>query len=281
MTPLLGFTRAVFVAGVCLTIGTGVGLYVVPDRTADYWAWTIKSPLTAAFFGAGYLSAAVALGFAARAPSWERARIVAVAAFTLTTLALVATLLEWDTFAFGAGGLTEAVAWIWFAVYVALPPAVLLAFVRQERLPRRGVGDPAALRASRLVCTVAGTGLALVGIGLFADWSWFVARWPWPLPPLPARVVGAWLCTYAAVLLWFSLREKSWVRGRLAVLSAVVALALDIGGAVRFSSDLDHDASTVVYLVAVGGLLVILLGIWCLEEWRLSSPRARGATVSA
>ena len=281
MTPLLGFTRAVFVAGVCLTIGTGVGLYVLPDRTADYWAWTIKSPLTAAFFGAGYLSAAVALGFAARAPSWERARIVAVAAFTLTTLALVATLLEWDTFAFGAGGLTEAVAWIWFAVYVALPPAVLLAFVRQERLPRRDLANPAALPASRLVRTVAGAGLGLVGIGLFADWSWLVARWPWPLPPLPARVVGAWLCTYAAVLLWFALRERSWVRGRLAVLSAAVALALDIGGAVRFSSDLDHDASTVVYLAAVSGLLVILLGIWCLEEWRLSSPRARGATVSA
>ncbi len=92
--------------------------------------------MTAAFFGAGYLSAAVALGFAARAPSWERARIVAVAAFTLTTLALVATLLEWDTFAFGAGGLTEAVAWIWFAVYVALPPAVL----RRVRPP----GTPAA-----------------------------------------------------------------------------------------------------------------------------------------
>jgi len=71
------------------------------------------------------------------------------------------------------------------------------------------------------------------------------------------------------------------VRGRLAVLSAAVALALDIGAAVRFSSDLDHDASTVVYLAAVSGLLVILLGIWCLEEWRLSSPRARGATVSA
>jgi hypothetical protein len=77
MTPLLGYTRAVFIAGVCLTVGTGVGLYALPDRTADYWAWTIKSPLTAAFFGAGYLSAAFALGFAARAPSWERARIVA------------------------------------------------------------------------------------------------------------------------------------------------------------------------------------------------------------
>lgn len=281
MTPLLGYTRAVFVAGFCLTIGTGVGLYVLPDRTADYWAWTIKSPLTAAFFGAGYVSAAFALGFAARSRSWERARIVAVAAFMLTTLALIATLLEWGTFAFGAGGMTEAVAWIWLAVYVALPPAVLVAFVRQERLAPQPREDPAALPASRFVCSVAGIVLALLGTGLFVDWGWLVSKWPWPLPPLPARVVGAWLLTYAAVLLWFALREKSWVRGRLAVLSAAVALGLDLGAAVRFSGDLDHDASTVVYLAGAGGLLIVLLGIWCVEEWRLSSPRTRGATVSA
>jgi hypothetical protein len=280
MTPLLGYTRAVFVAGFCLTIGTGIGLYAVPGRTEDYWAWTIESPLTAAFFGAGYLSAACALGLAARAPSWERARIVAVAAFTLTSLALIATVLELGTFAFDEGGLTEAVAWIWLAVYVALPPAVLVAFVRQERLAVDGPEEPAALPVSRLACTAIGAILVLVGLGLFVDWGWLVDRWPWPLPPLPARVVGAWLCTYGAVLLWFGMVERSWARVRLGVASAVVALALDIGAAARFSSDLDDDASTIVYLIAVSGLLVILLGMWCLEEWRLTSPRARGATVS-
>ena len=88
------------------------------------------------------------------------------------------------------------------------------------------------------------------------DWGWLVARWPWPLPSLPARVVGAWLCTYASALLWFALRERSWGLG---VVSAVVALFLDIGAAARYSSDLDHDASTVVYLAGVSGLLVILL----------------------
>jgi hypothetical protein len=34
MTPLLRYTRTVFVAGVCLTIGTRVGLYDLPDRGA-------------------------------------------------------------------------------------------------------------------------------------------------------------------------------------------------------------------------------------------------------
>jgi hypothetical protein len=269
------------VAGFCLTIGTGIGLYAVPDRTADYWAWTIKAPLTAAFFGAGYLSAALALGLAARSRTWEHARIVAVAAFTLTSLALVATLLELDTFAFGEGGLTEAVAWIWLAVYIALPPAVLVAFMRQERCDRGEAEETSqALPASRLACSVVGAVLAALGIGLFVDWSWLVGHWPWPLPPLPARVVGAWLCTYAAILLWFSLRERSWERARIGVVSAVLAIVLDIGAAVRYAGDLDGGASTIVYLAGTSGLLMMLVGIWGIEEWRLASPRARGATVS-
>jgi hypothetical protein len=268
------------VAGFCLTIGTGIGLYAVPDHTSEFWAWTIKAPLTAAFFGAGYLSAAVALGLAALSRTWERARIVAVAAFTLTSLALVATLLETNTFAFGAGGLTEAVAWIWLAVYVALPPAVLVAFVRQERVASDTEDEvQEALPATRFACTAVGAVLAALGIGLFVNWGWLAGHWPWPLPALPARVVGAWLCTYAAILLWFSLRERSWERARIGVVSAVVAIVLDIGAAIRYAGDLDGDVSTIVYLAGTSGLLVMLLGIWCLEEWRLS-PKVRGATVS-
>ncbi len=268
-----------FVAGTCLTLGTGIGLYAVPTRTADYWAWTIKAPLTAAFFGAGYFGAAVALSLAARARTWERARIVAIAALTLTTLALLATLLELGPFAFGAGGLTEVVAWIWLAVYVALPPAVLLAIVLQERRRRSEPAAQGALPAARTVCAAIGIALAVLGIALLADWSWLVSHWPWPLPALPARVTGAWLCTYASGFLWFGLREKSWERVRLGVAGAAAALALDIGAAVRFSDDLDGGASTVVYLSATSGLLVFILGIWSLEEWRSRSTEARRATV--
>ena len=50
-TPVIPFTRMVFVLGVCLTLGTGIALFAAPADTASYWAWTIKAPLTAAFFG--------------------------------------------------------------------------------------------------------------------------------------------------------------------------------------------------------------------------------------
>jgi hypothetical protein len=265
----------VFVAGVCLTAGTGIGLYVFPDRTADYWAWEIKAPLTAAFFGAGYIGAAVSLALAARSRTWERARIVAVAALTLTSLALLATLLDLGPFAFGEGGLIEAVAWIWLAVYVVLPPAALAAIVLQERRsPAAGERGGNALPVTRLVFGAAGVALGVLGIGLLANWSWLAGHWPWPLPPLPARVLGAWLCTYAAAFLWFAIREPSWDRVRIGVAPAALSLALDLGAAIRFSGDLGGGAATIVYLSATGALLVLLLGVWALEERRL-------ATVSA
>src|SRR4051812_30097078 len=96
-TAVQPFTRMVLVLGVCLTAGTGVALFAAPDRTASYWAWTIKAPLTAAFFGAGYLGAAIALTWGARTKEWQRARIAVILAFTLTTIALADTIRAWST----------------------------------------------------------------------------------------------------------------------------------------------------------------------------------------
>ena len=104
-TPVGSFARAVFFLGGCLTTGTGIGLFVAPGRTAAYWAWTIKAPLSAAFFGAGYIGAALALWRALHEHEWRRTRIVAVLAFTLTSLALLETLRNLGPFAFRDGGL--------------------------------------------------------------------------------------------------------------------------------------------------------------------------------
>jgi hypothetical protein len=269
MTPLLRYTRAVYALGVCLTLGTGIGLFAFPGRTHDYWAWTIKAPLTATFFGAGYTGAAVSLALAARSREWERTRVVAVAALTLTSLTLWSTVRDTGTFAFGDGGLPAAVAWIWLAVYVALPPLLIVAFVLQERAAgkRNGTRELSALPAMRACIGGAGAVLAAIGLALVAGWDRLIVRWPWPLPPLPAHVLGAWLCTFAAAFLWFGLREREWSRVRIGIGPAMISIVLDLVAAARLSDGFRGGTGTAVYLAGLSALLVVL-GVAALVERR-------------
>jgi hypothetical protein len=246
------------VLGICLTAGSGAVLFALPGRTGDYWAWRIGAPPTAAFLGAGYVGAVLALGLAARETRWQRARIVVVVAFTLTTLTLAVTLTHLDTFAFGAGAVVEAVAWVWLAVYAVLPPLALAAFVLQERAggAREYAPDPPARPVTRVALGLAGAVLALVGTALVLDWDALTTRWPWPLPPLSAGAVGGWLCTYGAGFLWFALRERDWGRGRILAAPAAVTIVLDLASALRLREDFEGGVATALY---VGGLATLLL----------------------
>jgi hypothetical protein len=282
-TPVGRLARVTFVAGFCLTIGTGVTLWGAPTRTADYWAWTIGAPLTAAFFGAGYLGAAVSLLLAAREAHWRRARIVAVLAFSLTSLALVDTLRALSQFAFRDGGGVAFVAWVWLVVYVALPPLVLAAFVVQERAGGAGEygREQPALRSTRLVLGAAGAILAAIGVALEADWRWLADRWPWPLPSLPATIVGAWFCTYAVGLLWFALRERDWSRSRMGVVPSIVPLLLQLVAAARLHGGLAGHAATAIYLAGVFVLLVAVGAVSVVEERRMRGSAAAGLPAAA
>jgi uncharacterized integral membrane protein len=269
-TAVLPFTRGVFVLGFSLTIGTGIGLYAVPGRTADYWAWTIKAPLSAAFFGAAYIGAAITLVLAARTRAWREARIVTVLAFTLTSLALLETLRDLGPFAFGAGGLVELVAWVWLAVYVALPPLVLAAFVLQEK--KAADSDPLelpALTATRVALGAVGVGCAVIGLMLLPPWGALTSRWPWPLPALPATIMGAWFCAFAAGMFWFAIRERTWVRGRIALVPMAVPVALDLVAAGRLHSGLGGGAATAVYLGSHVAVLAVIGSAAAVEERRL------------
>ncbi|MFN2488271.1 MAG: hypothetical protein ABR529_00710 [Actinomycetota bacterium] len=117
--------RLLFVAG-GLVFLAGLQLFVLPERTDSYFAWTIDPPLTAAFLGAGYWASFALEWLAAMQRSWARARIAVPAVFVFTTLTLVATLLHLDKFHLGVDdSLTVAVTWLWIAIYVTVPPVML------------------------------------------------------------------------------------------------------------------------------------------------------------
>jgi hypothetical protein len=250
-------TRAIFVLGFGLTAGTGAALFLFPGRTDEYWAWPIAAEPTAAFLGAGFLGAAVSLALAAREPAWQRARLVAVLAFALTSLALLVTLLNLEPFALDGGGLTGVVAWIWLAVYVALPPLVLVAFLRQERAGGRLEYGCAPARSSvRVGAGVVGAVIAAVGVALLAGWDRVAAWWPWPLTDLTAGLIGGWLATYAVGLLWFAVRDPSWQRSRIGAIALAVTMVFQLAATIRLWSDLDGGTPAVLYVLALTALLV-------------------------
>ena len=185
-----------------LTALAVVVLFVLADRTDRLFAWTIQPPLTAAFLGAGYAAGCVLVVLSLRDPVWAHSRVpvLTILVFTLATLA--ATLLHLDRFHLQPEFadlplLARAAAWFWLAVYVVVPAAMLVVLLPQERAPGtdppRHDPVPSGLRAALGAESAV---LLAVGLALFAAPSAAASLWPWPLTPLTARVVAAWLVAF-------------------------------------------------------------------------------------
>jgi hypothetical protein len=117
----------------------------------------------------------------------------------------------------------------------------------------------------------------VLGVLLLADWHSLTVRWPWPLPPLPANIVGAWFCTLAAGLLWFAARERDWARARIALVPMMVPVVLDLVAAARLRHGFAGNVATGIYLAGLGLVLVALAGVAVIEERRLHSVPAAAA----
>jgi hypothetical protein len=261
------FTRVVLTLDLVFSLLAGGVLYLLPTQTDEYFAWTIKVPLTAAFLGAGYLGAATMLVFTYGTTDWQRVRIVPVIGFTLTTVTTVVTLWHLEPFHFGEGpAFAQVAAWAWLVVYVSIPVLLATVFVRQER-----AGDASAyaaeeplvplMRGALLVQAVAAT---ILGLGLILWSGAFDVVWPWPLTPLTAGAVGAWILTIASFS-WWALREGDWTRFRTGVPGFAVFLALVVVGAFRYSEPLDSGAWQPW---AFFGALAISVSVFAAATWQ-------------
>ena len=84
--------------------------FVLTTRTADYFAWPIQPPLSAAFLGASYCAAVAGLSAASRARYWAEGRLAVPPVMTISVLLLAATLMHLDRFDKG-----HPVFWFWLA----------------------------------------------------------------------------------------------------------------------------------------------------------------------
>ena len=239
--PLHSAMRALLVAFTALTLLAFVALFVRADATDRYFAWTIAPPLSAAFLGAAYAAGCVLVTLSLRTGSWAVARGPVVTVLVFAVLTLVASLLRLDRFHLDDDGLiARGAAWWWLGVYVALPPVMAVAIALQARgpAPRR---DPVAVRLPRPLrglLVAEGALMAAVGLVLLLRPAAGTTFWAWPLTPLVAQVVAAWLVAFG-VAAALAVREDDLRRLRVPAVAYTAFGALELLALARYAGEPD------------------------------------------
>lgn len=250
--------RWLFVA-YCFTVSiAGLQLFGLSGKTADYFAWTINPPMTAAFLGASYWGSLPMLVLASRATSWERSRISFFGVFVFSILTLGATIYHRDRFHFSDDTASaQMAAWTWLTVYIIVPVVALAAWFGQWREQRDATPGSSSPVPAWLRGTFAAQGAPLVvfGLALFL-WPLDVAKyWPWALTPLTARAVAAWLVGMGIHALQAAF-EGRFERVRPLMAACVLFVLLQFVVLMRFGESYSFgDTDTWVYVVFLGWVL--------------------------
>ncbi|MFH5821259.1 hypothetical protein [Georgenia sp. AZ-5] len=243
---LLPATRWMLVVFTALTLLGFLALFPAPDRTDETFAWTIAPPATAAFLGVGFLSGAVLDVLVLRRGRWGDARVPLATILVFTVITLVATLVHLDRFHLAApGGLARFAAWLWLVVYVVVPVGMAAVMVAEARRTRRAEVPPARGPAGwplpgwlRATLPAEGLVIGVVGALLFVAPANAERLWPWPLTPLTARAVAAWLLAYALATALVT-AENDLRRLRTNAVAYTVFGGGQLVVALRFAGDVD------------------------------------------
>jgi hypothetical protein len=226
-----------------LVLAMGLSLFGLAESTDRYFAWTVTSALTAATLGAMYLAAALREFLDAREPRWSHSRAAMPGVIVFSVLMLITTALHLDRFHFTSPIPTAVfTAWAWTLVYLIVPIALAIAWIRQTRQQRRAHSYAAAQASALMPSWVRALILALVliqatlGLIMLVAPQVVVPVWPWPLTPLTARALGSWWAGIGVVL-----------------------------GGVALESDIARTRSNFAFLLALGVLQAVALARYSAE----------------
>jgi hypothetical protein len=250
--PLTRGMRTLLTVATVLVLLAGVALVVFSTRTAEWFAWTIDVPLTAAVLGSAYLASAVVEATSSRARAWVDARVAVPGVFAFTALTLVVTLVHLDRFHLqpSLAAHTRAIALAWIAIYAIVPVAMAVLWVRQQRQPGadppRSSPLPPSLQAA---VTLSAAGLLAYGAALLLLPEQAGAAWPWPQTPLTARATGAWLVGLGVTAAQVAL-EGDARRARPVAAGGVTLVALIVVSLLRFPDAVEWGSTAAWVLVA-------------------------------
>ena len=126
--PIGAGVKIVFWVVAVLTGLTGLVMFLLPQPAGQqYWPWML-TPLVSRYLGALFIGIAVGAMLCARATDWLEVRLLFPPGLTFTGLSVVAATIHFASF-----NPARIATWLFFALYVAVFIAGLLAYLRYER----------------------------------------------------------------------------------------------------------------------------------------------------
>jgi hypothetical protein len=180
-----------------------ISLLLFPTQTDTLFFWPIKPPINAALMGALYLGGAVAVGFLSYKGRWEPARFLVPVLVSAGIFISLTTLLHSDKFVPGFKFV------YWMLIYVGAPILAILLYVYQERQGASWDITEPVKPMTRLVASITGGIILVLGILLIIWPQTMVENWAWPITPLMLRIFASWFSAFGVGLLWF-LIERNW-----------------------------------------------------------------------
>lgn len=244
-----------------------IQLYLFPNDTDRFFAWTLLPELSATFMGAGFAAGVVLTLLSFRRHPWAVTRTAAIAIFVFVVVMTVATFMHIDRMHLDSAVTTARIAaWLWTVVYIVVPPALLVLIVRQRQM--RGDDPPQARPLPgplRVALVAIGGVMVTAGLGLLFRPVSMDSVWPWEVTALAGRALSAWMISIGVAGLWV-VGENDVTRTRPAAVTFAIAGGLWLVAVIRGSHDMRWErASSWVYLaVAVSAMVT---GLW---GWALS-----------
>jgi len=230
-------------------------LYGLPDRTTEFFAWTISPEMTPVIMGAGYGAGVYFFARVYGAEHWHTVAPVFLGITAFTWLMAIATVLHWENFNHG-----HHTFFLWVFLYAVTPllvPGIWL--LNRRTASNAGAGEdvlvpkPVRLLGGGFGVVVAGSSLVL-----FAVPNLMIGVWPWAVSPLTARILAGWFTLFGVVNA-AAVLDPRWSNARILVHSQVLGFALVLIGAVRVWDNFDQ--SNVLTWLIIGGMAVYLAGI--------------------
>ncbi len=234
-------------------------LFLLPDRTGDYFAWTITPTMTPMMMGAGYLAGAYFFVRAALAKRWHHVALGFPAVGAFVWFMALATLLHYDRFNHSHPAF---IAWlILYAVTPLLIPAIWW-FNRKTdpRLPDTpDVAIPPLARGLMALLGIVTLGNAFLML-LFP--AMFVPIWAWQVTPLTARIIGGWFALPGVVALGVA-ADRRWSAARITLQSQMLGIALILIAVGRAWAEFDvQNLTTWIFTGGLTALLILVGGIY-------------------